>query len=758
MRYISLAALLCVCTSLFSQFDKDYTPVVSKGTLPKDFVTLSSKKYEEEKSKLTSEKRKSKKSKEKFLLQSNFGVDEILLSGKVLFNDPMAAYVNNVADKLLENDKDTRAKLRFYVLKSSAVNAFATNQGVIFVTIGMLAQLENEAQLAYILSHEIVHFKEKHAIEKFLEADNISKGKGAYKQMTFDEKFVSKCAFSKEQEKEADEKGLKIFLASAYSTEELMGVYDVLKYSYLPFDDVKFDKEFLENTTLKFPNHYLLENTKEITTANIADEDERSTHPNLKSRRNATETALKEVNNAGKQTYLVGANDFKGCREIARFELSRLYILRHDYERGLYNSYLLLKKYPDNLYLKKSVANCLAGLAQYSTIHEFDEVHRDHDDIEGQSQSLYHLMTKLDSVRGDLTVVALAYIAKLKKQYPEDYEVKLLFESQFKTLVRRNYMNYNDFSKYAPTPANVVDSLKAIEKASAPKEETKPKETTEKSKYDKLREQESGTKPAPTVVTGGRFIKYAFVEYMGEDWFKEAFDKAGVGNKGDKDEEAVDMEVEMTGRKKYYDKRTFALGLKKVVVVDPYFARINARKKDKYKFLESEAGQVNFAERLKQNAKEAKLDVDVLNTKNLKEDEVLKMNELALLEDYITDRLNHEKDVNLPFPEADRIKALAAKYKTDHFMWTGTISLTDKNKFNAFFILYSILFPPALPFTLPSLIHGGQYTIYFALVVNVKTNQVELATFREIQNRTRGYILDSHIYDVFNQIKTSAKK
>lgn len=760
MRYISLLAVLCISATAFAQFDKDYTPVVSKGTLPKDFVTLSSEKYEEQRLGLSKEeKKKIRKSKETFLLQSNFGLDEILLSGKVLFNDPMAEYVNKVADKVLESDKQTRSKLRFYVLKSSAVNAFATNQGVIFVTVGMLAQLENEAQLAYILSHEVVHYKEQHAIEKYLEADNISKGKGAYKQMTFDEKFVSKCAFSKEQEKEADEKGLQIFLSSSYSSEEMIGVYDVLKYAYLPFDDVAFEKEFLENATLKIPERYLLTETKTITTADIDDDDNRSTHPNLKSRRKTTEESIKGADNTGKTTYAVSEQQFKQTREIARFELCRLYTLRHDYEKGLYNAYLMLKTYPENLYLRKTVANCLAGLAQYSTISEFYKVHYDQDVIEGQSQAVYFMMDKLDSVRGDLTIVALAYIAKLKKDYPNDYEVNLLFESQMKTLVKKNNFNYSDFSRFAPTPAAIVDSLKAVEKELLEKEKTTEKEPVAKSKYEKLREKEKGTDvKAPSVVSGGRYVKYAFVEFMNEEWFKTAFEKADDQPQNTDRVREVDIDEEMSTRKRYYDKRTYALGVNKIVVVDPYFARINARKKDKYKFLESEAGQVGFAERLKQNAVAAKLEMDVLNSKDLNEQEVQKVNEIALLEDYISDRLNHEKEVNLPFPEAQRLKDLAAKYNTDHFMWTGTISLTDRNRWNALLIMYSILFPPSLPFTLPPLINGGQYTMYFALMFNVETNKVELATYREIQNRTRGYLLDSHIYDVLNQVKSSPKK
>jgi len=73
------------------------------------------------------------------------------MSGRVLFGDPVSEYVNTVADKLLENEPELRSKLRFYCLKSNVTNAFATNQGMIFVTLGLIAQLENEAQLAQVL-------------------------------------------------------------------------------------------------------------------------------------------------------------------------------------------------------------------------------------------------------------------------------------------------------------------------------------------------------------------------------------------------------------------------------------------------------------------------------------------------------------------------------------------------------------------------------------------------------------------------------
>ena len=95
------------------------------------------------------------------MLESGFAIDDILQSGLVLFNDPTTIYVNKVLEQLPITDRKLIKKNpRAYVLNSSAVNAFATDQGIIFVTLGLLASLQNEAQLAFILSHELIHIKD----------------------------------------------------------------------------------------------------------------------------------------------------------------------------------------------------------------------------------------------------------------------------------------------------------------------------------------------------------------------------------------------------------------------------------------------------------------------------------------------------------------------------------------------------------------------------------------------------------------------
>ena len=158
MKTIALLFTLSLSLSLPAQKYKDYTPLRSTGTIPSDFTTLSSVKFRADvkEEKMNSKNHYVDNTKEEFLLKSNFIIDELLMSGRVLFNDSVTEYVNKVAAMVMANEPDLREKLRFYVLKSSITNAFTTNQGIIFVTLGLISQLENEAQLGFILCHEII--------------------------------------------------------------------------------------------------------------------------------------------------------------------------------------------------------------------------------------------------------------------------------------------------------------------------------------------------------------------------------------------------------------------------------------------------------------------------------------------------------------------------------------------------------------------------------------------------------------------------
>ena len=211
-------------------------------------------------------------------------LDRVLLSGDILFGDTLTRYVNKITADLLQNDPELRDDIEVFTFKSPYVNAFATDQGFVFVNVGLIAQVANEAELAYVMAHEIVHYKEKHNTQEYIENDLIRRGEGQYREQSHHDKINSYYQYSKDLEFEADKEGLRLLHESSYNALEAKGVFDVLLYSYLPFDEEEFDYEYLKNPNFEFPEKITLDSTRAIKAREEID-DSRSTHPNIKKRR-----------------------------------------------------------------------------------------------------------------------------------------------------------------------------------------------------------------------------------------------------------------------------------------------------------------------------------------------------------------------------------------------------------------------------------------------------------------------------------------
>jgi predicted Zn-dependent protease len=84
--------------------------------------------------------------------------------GKPVSNEPLQQYVNLVGSAVAANSKRPAIPYQFAVLNSSVQNAFAAPGGVIFISKALVGIIENEAELAAVLAHEVGHVAGKHAI------------------------------------------------------------------------------------------------------------------------------------------------------------------------------------------------------------------------------------------------------------------------------------------------------------------------------------------------------------------------------------------------------------------------------------------------------------------------------------------------------------------------------------------------------------------------------------------------------------------
>ena len=119
------------------------------------------------------------KSDEQNLLESEivFGrgiASKLLGKYELLKDEKINDYISKVGTGIAAQFGRKPIKYFFGILISEEINAFATSGGYIFITTGTLKTLENEAQLAGVLAHEISHDRRKHVVENLNLKDTTS--------------------------------------------------------------------------------------------------------------------------------------------------------------------------------------------------------------------------------------------------------------------------------------------------------------------------------------------------------------------------------------------------------------------------------------------------------------------------------------------------------------------------------------------------------------------------------------------------------
>lgn len=150
--------------------------------------------------------------------------------GRYIVDPDLNAYVSNVGRKLAAQSDRPNLPYEFVVLNNSTPNAWALPGGKIAINRGLLVLLDDEAQLAAVLGHEIVHAAARHGAQQQSRAailqmgmqvaqvasnnsgygDLIAAGAGAGAQL-----YISK--YGREQELQSDKYGVEYMVKAGYN-------------------------------------------------------------------------------------------------------------------------------------------------------------------------------------------------------------------------------------------------------------------------------------------------------------------------------------------------------------------------------------------------------------------------------------------------------------------------------------------------------------------------------------------------------------
>jgi beta-barrel assembly-enhancing protease len=438
------ALVLLTQTSQSQTVDfNNYTLLKSSGQIPEVVIKALSLKNENEIiSGIGAGDKKTVKQKKDFLMKNDWEIFQLVRDGNVLFNDPIGNYITKVAKELLKDDPELFGELHFFAIKYPEVNAFSNNSGFVFVDIGLIAKLETESELAFILAHEISHCIKKHPMEAHLENLKIFKGKSAYRFKSYGNNMDLVGKRSREIELESDSIGISLYLASDYNVAAIDKTLDLLHYSYLPFSDEPFDKRFFDDGEFVVPDCFFLDTCARRSA--IKDTyDENYSHPNIYKRKSHIDSILAGKTSKDGKDFLVSESEFNNIREIARFELVHFNVRNEEYGDAIYNAYALLKKYPGNKYLELCIAKALYGLTKYKNEEKYFYVAEPYEKAEEQSQQVHFFLRQLN--RKQLNVLSVKYIQKLIKKYPSADFLDKLETDLINDMIIRNKVDFEKF-------------------------------------------------------------------------------------------------------------------------------------------------------------------------------------------------------------------------------------------------------------------------------------------------------------------------
>jgi predicted Zn-dependent protease len=156
-----------------------------------------------------------------------------------LYNDAKSqAYVADLGKRMAANSERPNLPWEFHVVDDASVNAFALPGGFIYVTRGLMTSINNEAELATVLGHEIGHVTNRHSVQQISKAQLAQLGLGIGSILSSDIARFGQLAsaglsilflkYSRDAENQADQAGFRYALGQNYDVREMTEVFETL--------------------------------------------------------------------------------------------------------------------------------------------------------------------------------------------------------------------------------------------------------------------------------------------------------------------------------------------------------------------------------------------------------------------------------------------------------------------------------------------------------------------------------------------------
>ncbi len=380
-------------------------------------------------------------------------------SGSSPITDPgVNDYLQTIVQKIISSNVELKSMdVRVVFSRDWWPNAYSMGDGTIAINAGLYIFLKNEAELAFVISHELAHYYLGHtekAIQAYVEKINS-------KQYQTDLKRISRQGYSvnkqlgdlmktmifdtrrhgRDNESDADEYALRFMKNTGYdcnaiktTLQTLDNIDDATYFAKVPnietelnFSGFPFKQSWISKQSSIFSSL-----SDEDSPESIQEKDSLKTHPDCKKRILLFEASWKDNGEKG-NSFLINEKKFNDLKRQLFYEIMEYAYHEDDLSRNLYYSLMILENEPNNEYAIYSVVRCFNRLWDLQKKHQLRQAIEKEDKF---FPAEYNLLLRM------LDRLSLDEIVSLNVAFVSEYEEAIKdypgFAAELDTLKKMN--------------------------------------------------------------------------------------------------------------------------------------------------------------------------------------------------------------------------------------------------------------------------------------------------------------------------------
>ena len=320
-----------------------------------------------------------------------------LTEGHFLFDTTWNNWFDGILQEIWKgNPALPKAEITLFLARYPEPNAMCLGEGSLVFNLGLLASLESESQVAFVLCHEIAHYVQNHvnhAIDDYVEALYGEETQQRLKEISQSEFGKTGKALalmkgftygnrrhSRYKESEADSLAVVYLSRTRYKPAAALEALAILdRTDSVAWREVPY-KTLFDAPQYPFQPAWLQQKKNSLSAPaggfkeSAWSNDSLKTHPDCRKRIAQVGRQLPNLPAAGSGDFLQTPAAFANLRKWSAFEIVEGLYDFENYGYCLFRTLQLLQEYPDDAYLNAMVVKCLYHCRDYQQNHELRRV------------------------------------------------------------------------------------------------------------------------------------------------------------------------------------------------------------------------------------------------------------------------------------------------------------------------------------------------------------------------------------------------